>query len=64
MVGTKSRCYSNSGRLTEGEYSRPFFSTDPSPSYYNVYTITLIIKLLQIYEIRVHINTVLPNYFN
>ena len=25
MVGTKSRGYSNSGRLSEGEYSVPFF---------------------------------------
>ena len=27
MVDTKSRGYSNSGRLSEGEYSVPFFST-------------------------------------
>ena len=32
MVGTKSRGYSNSGRLSEGEYSMPFFSTRYSPS--------------------------------
>ena len=32
MVGTKSRGYSNSGRLSEGEYSVPFFSTLPSPT--------------------------------
>ena len=31
MVGTKSRGYSNSGRLSEGEYSMPFFSTRHSP---------------------------------
>ena len=27
MVGTKSHGYSNSGRLSEGKYSMPFFST-------------------------------------
>ena len=32
MVGTKSRGYSNSGWLSEGEYSMPFFSTSHSPS--------------------------------
>ena len=32
MVGTKSRGYSNSGRLSEGEYSMPFFSTRHSPN--------------------------------
>ena len=32
MVGTKSRGYSNSGQLSEGEYSMPFFSTRHSPS--------------------------------
>ena len=32
MVGTKSRGYSNSGRLSEDKYSVPFFSTRPSPS--------------------------------
>ena len=31
MVGTKSRSYSNLGRL-EGEYSMPFFCTHHSPS--------------------------------
>ena len=34
MVDTKSRGYSNSGRLSESEYSLPFFSTRPSPSSY------------------------------
>ena len=33
MVGTKSRGYSNLGRLSEGEYSMPFFSTRHSPTY-------------------------------
>ena len=33
MVDTKSRSYSNLGRLSEGEYSVPFFSTPPSPSF-------------------------------
>ena len=28
-----SRGYSNSGRLSEGEYSMPFFSTCHSPNY-------------------------------
>ena len=32
MVDTKSRGYSNSGRLSEGEYSVPFFSTRLSPT--------------------------------
>ena len=32
MVGTKSRGYSNSGRLSEGEYSMPFFGTHHSPN--------------------------------
>ena len=32
MIGTKSHGYSNSGWLSEGEYSGPFFSTRPSPS--------------------------------
>ena len=32
MVGTKSRGYSNSGQLSEGEYSMPFFSTRHSPT--------------------------------
>ena len=51
MVGTKSRGYSNSGRLSEGEYSGPFFSTRPSPSktlrlisqvkYYCLHTVTV-----------------------
>ena len=36
MVGTKSRSYSNSGRLLEGEYSGPFFSTRPSPKDNNI----------------------------
>ena len=31
MVGTKTRGYSNSGRLSEGEYSMPFLSTRHSP---------------------------------
>ena len=31
MVGTKSHGYSNSGQLSEGEYSGLFFSTHPSP---------------------------------
>ena len=35
MVDTKSRGYSNSGRLSEGEYLVPFFSTRPSPSYHS-----------------------------
>ena len=35
MVGTKSRGYSNSGRLSEGEYSVPFFCTRPSPTSYD-----------------------------
>ena len=35
MVGTKSRGYSNSGRLSEGEYLMPFFSTRHSPNYYH-----------------------------
>ena len=33
MVDTKSRSYSNLGQLSEGEYSVPFFSTRPSPSF-------------------------------
>ena len=33
MVGIKSRSYSNSGWLLEGEYSMPFFSTRHSPNY-------------------------------
>ena len=32
MGGTKCCGYSNSGRLSEGEYSGLFFSTHPSPS--------------------------------
>ena len=36
MVGTKSHGYSNSGQLSEGEYSVPFFSTHPSPSSYTL----------------------------
>ena len=32
MVDIKSHGYSNSGRLWEGEYSMPFFSTRPSPT--------------------------------
>ena len=32
MVGAKSRGYSNSGQLSEGEYSMPFFSTRHSPN--------------------------------
>ena len=32
MVDTKSCGYSNSGRLSEGEYSMPFFSTRHSPT--------------------------------
>ena len=35
MVDTKSRGYSNSSRLSEGEYSVPFFSTHPSPIFYD-----------------------------
>ena len=34
MVGTKSRGYSNLGRLSEGEYSMPFFGTRHSPNIY------------------------------
>ena len=33
MVGTKSRGYSNSGRLSVGEYSGLFFSTHNSPNF-------------------------------
>ena len=42
MVGTKSRGYLNSGRLSEGEYSMPFFSTRHSPTFdLAVVTLTL-----------------------
>ena len=48
MVGTKSRGYSNSGWLSVGEYSGPFFSTRPSPSihdnsstYYKVFYLSM-----------------------
>ena len=34
MVDTKSRGYSNSGRLSEGQCAMPFISTRPSPTYY------------------------------
>ena len=34
MVGIKSRGYLNSGRLSEGEYSMPFFGTRHSPIFY------------------------------
>ena len=33
MVGTKSRGYSNSGQLSEGEYLMSSFSTHPSPTF-------------------------------
>ena len=33
MVGTKSRGYSNSGQLSEGEYSMPFLCTHHSPNF-------------------------------
>ena len=32
MVGIKSLGYSNSGRLSDGEYSMPFFCTRHSPT--------------------------------
>ena len=41
MVGTKSRGYSNSGQLSEGEYSMPFFCTRHSPSFKTFYVILL-----------------------
>ena len=37
MVDTKSRSYSNSGRLSEGVYSVPFFSTRPSPNFDKIF---------------------------
>ena len=33
MAGTKSHGYLSLGRLSEGEYSGPFFSTRPSPNH-------------------------------
>ena len=36
MVDTKFRGYSNSGRLSEGEYSMPFFCTRHSPSHNSI----------------------------
>ena len=36
MVGTKSRGYTNSGLLSEGEYSKPFFCTRHSPINYTI----------------------------
>ena len=50
MVGTKSRGYSNSGRLSEGEYSMPFFSTRPSPSF------DIIFFFLQIFDMLFSMN--------
>ena len=46
MVGTKSRGYSNSGRLSEGEYSMPFLS-----SFVTLFTHDLYSYLSFIYDL-------------
>ena len=43
MVGTKSHGYSNSGRLSEGEYSMPFFSTRHSPTSITLFTSLVVV---------------------
>ena len=46
MVGTKSRGYLNSGRLSEGEYSMPFFCTRHSPNSNMVMLLVLKVVLV------------------
>ena len=47
MVGTKSRGYANSGRLSEGEYLMPFFSTRHSPNkYYGASDLTRLVHII------------------
>ena len=49
MVGTKSHGYSNSGRLSEGEYSMPFFCTSHSPTFVFHFILDIFLIMLSNY---------------